>query len=136
MYNTIERDDAYIKQLLGFISSAYNLESISIAPAKRGYFGETWRLNTADKSYFIKLDYSNLYKNIYKNSFHILQHLNDSGIYFISRIIKTKQGELSSYFDSAVVGVFDWLDGENIQDERTKTPEYQMLAKVYTIPSK
>ena len=136
MYNTIERDDAYIKQLLGFISSAYNLESISITPAKRGYFGETWQLNTADKSYFLKLDYSNLHKNIYKNSFHILQYLNDSGINFISRIIKTKQGELHSCFDSAVVGVFDWLDGENIQDERTKIPEYQMLTKVYTVPPK
>ena len=136
MYNTIERDNVYIKQLLDFISSAYNLEPIFITPAKRGYFGETWRLYTANKSYFLKLDYSNLHKDIYKNSFHIIQHLNDYGVDFISRIIKTQQGELSSCFDSAVIGIFDWIDGENIQDERTKIPEYQMLAKVYTVPTK
>jgi hypothetical protein len=31
--------------------------------------------------------------------------------------------------------VFDWIDGENVQDERTKLPEYHMLAKVYTVPT-
>ncbi|MCL2055987.1 MAG: hypothetical protein FWH02_02060 [Oscillospiraceae bacterium] len=31
--------------------------------------------------------------------------------------------------------VFDWIDGENRQDEETKILEYQMLAKVYTLPT-
>lgn len=31
--------------------------------------------------------------------------------------------------------MFEWVEGENIQDERTKIQEYQMLARVYTVPS-
>lgn len=135
MYNTIERDSTYQSHLLEFIRQEYGLNPVSINPAKRGYFGETWRLDSADKSYFLKLDYTALHQSIYANSFHIVQHLCDNGIDFISQITKTAKGELHSIFDSAVLGVFEWIDGENVQDERTKIPEYQMLAKVYTVHS-
>lgn len=135
MYNTIERDSTYQSHLLEFIQQEYAFHPVSINPAKRGYFGETWRLDSADKSYFLKLDYTALHQSIYANSFHIIRHLCDNGIDFISRIVKTANGELYTIFDSAVLGVFEWIDGENAQDERTKISEYQMLAKVYTVHS-
>jgi len=42
---------------------------------------------------------------------------------------------LFSDFESAVLGVFEWIDGENIQNEQTKIAEYNILGKVYTVPT-
>jgi len=133
LYNTIYRDNAYIECLTNFIRREYQLEPLSISPAKRGYYGETWRLEASDASYFLKLVYPAAHKSVYKRSFHIIQHLCDHGINFISRIVKTTDGRLFTQFDSAVLGVFDWINGENIQNDRTKIEEYRMLAKVYTV---
>jgi Ser/Thr protein kinase RdoA (MazF antagonist) len=134
MYSKLDRDAAYTDGLLSFIRREYSFAPVSITPAKRGYYGETWRLNTAVRSYFIKLDYSAAHKDLYERSFHIMEHLANHGIDFISRIVKTADGRLSARYDRAVLGVFDWIDGENIQNERTKIAEYQMLARIYTVP--
>ena len=125
---------AYIDRLANFIRQEYLLEPLSVTPAKRGYFGETWKLCTAESAYFLKLDYTSPHKTVYANSFPVLEHLWNHGIDFVSRIVKSKNGELYTCFSSAVVGVFAWIDGENIQNEQTKPREYQMLARVYAIP--
>jgi Ser/Thr protein kinase RdoA (MazF antagonist) len=134
MFSSISRDNAYVKLKSDFIRAEYRIDPTSIVPAKRGYFGETWMMKTSGGNYFLKLDYSALHRNIYENSFHVIQRLNDSGIDFISKIVKTAQGTLCAHFDSAVMGVFEWIGGENIQDEHTKIQEYKMLSRVYTIP--
>lgn len=133
--NKTERDEQYIIFLADFICKEYNLTAVSITPAKRGFYGETWRLDTSDHSYFLKLDYSAAHQSIYERSFTIVEHLCSHGIDFISRIVKTTDGRLSTRFDGAVLGVFYWIDGENIETDATKIPEYQMLAKVYTVPT-
>jgi len=107
---------------------------VGIAPAKRGFYGETWRLDTADHSCFLKLDYS-AHQAIYERSFLVMEHLRDHGIDFISRIVKATDGQLCARFDGAVLGVFEWIDGENIETDDTKPPEYQMLARVYAVPA-
>lgn len=135
MYSSIIRSEEYKHLLRGFIKHEYGIEAVDITPAKRGYYGETWRLNTVDTSYFLKLVYPALHMGIYENSFSIIQHLCNHGIDFISRIVKSKNCGLSTHFDGAVLGVFDWIDGEHIETDATKIPEYQMLAKVYTVPS-
>jgi hypothetical protein len=61
--------------------------------------------------------------------------MNRNGIDFISKIVKTINGKLSAHFDDAVLGLFDWIDGENKQDEKSKVIEYQLLSKVYAIPT-
>ena len=134
MHRNIQRDTVYINKLINFIRSEYNLMPNSITPAKRGFYGETWKMETPGYSYFIKLDYSAVHKGIYERSFPVMEHLHNHGIDFISRIVKTTDGKLSAQFDGAVFGVFDWIDGENIETDATKIPEYQMLAKIYTVP--
>jgi len=134
MYNNINRDSEYICNLRNFIQRTYQIIPVSLISAKRGYYGETWRLDTGDSSYFIKLVYASTYMDIYERSFPIIQHICDHGIEFISRIVKTKTGDLSARFDGAVLGVFDWIDGEHIETNATKIPEYQMLTRVYTVP--
>ena len=136
MYSNIPRSQEYQHRLVEFISQQYGISAAALSPAKRGYYGETWRLDAANGCYFLKLVYPDAHKAIYERSFPVIQHICDHGIDFISRIVKTKDGELSTRFDGAILGVFDWIDGENIETDATKTPECHMLAKVYTVPSR
>ena len=136
MYSKIPRSEEYQHRLLEFIRQKYGISSAVLAPAKRGFYGETWRLDATNISYFLKLVYPAAHKAVYERSFSIIQHLCDHGIDFISRIVRTEDGDLSTRFDGATLGVFDWLDGEHIETDATKIPEYQMLAKVYTVPSR
>ena len=135
MYRNINRDNKYIKSLTDFIYDKYDIGCLAIAPAKRGYYGETWRLDTIDSRYFVKLVYPDFYKTAYERSFPIVRHLCDHGIDFISKIVGAKDGALYTIFDGAALGVFDWIDGEHIETDATKIPEYQMLAKAYTVPA-
>jgi len=79
MYSNVERGDEYISRLRNFIQNEYGITAISITPAKRGFYGETWRLDTAQgRSYFLKIVYPDLHKAIYERSFHAIQHLCDT----------------------------------------------------------
>jgi len=131
--NHIQRNEQYFTRLTRFIQQEYDLVAISVQPAKRGYYGETWRLDTINKSYFLKLDYFDRHKAKYQNSLAVVEYLCDSGIDFISRIVKTTKGELYVQFELAVLAVFEWIDGENIETDATKNPEYQMLGKIYPL---
>ena len=135
MYSSVVRDGAYKSRLCEFIRQEYRLAPAQITPAKRGFYGETWRLDTENGPYFLKLDYSTAHKGVYERSFPAIEHLRRHGIDFVSKIVKTCQGALCTRFDGAVLGLFDWIDGENIETDDTKGPEYQMLAKVYTVPT-
>jgi len=92
-------------------------------------------LDTPDTSYFLKLVYAKEHIETYKRSFPLIQHLCNHGIDFISQIIKTKENHLFSEFDGAILGVFIWINGVLTETDETKIPEYQMLAKVYTVPT-
>ena len=133
MYSNVKRSDEYKNRLLDYIRNEYGIEAVSITPAKRGFYGETWRLDAVDTSYFLKLVYPAVHKPVYARSFSLVQHLCDHGIDFISRVVKTANGKLFTQFDGAILGVFDWIDGENVQNDKTKVQEYRMLAKVYTV---
>ena len=134
MYSNIARSDEYKQQLLDFIRREYGIDAIGIYPAKRGFYGETWRLEATDRKYFAKLVYASAHKGIYENSFPVIDRMNRYGIDFISQIVKTVDRKLFMRYDNAILGVFDWIDGENKQDENTKIIEYQLLAKIYTVP--
>ena len=133
MYSSVERSTEYKTRLLAFIEREYGIKTVGITPAKRGFYGETWRLDAVNTSFFLKLVYPAVHKPVYERSFSLIQHLCDNGIDFISQVVKTKNGRLFAQFDGAVVGIFDWIDGENVQNEKTKVQEYRMLAKVYTV---
>ena len=135
MHNQTERTEAYEKNLKSFLCEEYGFRGIAITPAKRGFYGETWRLDTPGKSYFVKLVYFADHQYIYTCSFGVMDFLRSKGIDFISAIVKTTEGALFTRFDGAVLGVFNWIDGENIETDETKIREYQMLAKIYTVPS-
>lgn len=133
MTNQTERDKQYIARLKDFIFEEYGIAAISVVPAKRGYYGETWRMDAENGSFFLKLDHSPIHRIKYRNSLKVVEYLCDNGIDFVGRIIKSKTVDLSSVFNSAVLGVFVWIDGENIETEETKIPEYNMLSRIYPL---
>jgi len=134
MYSNVRRSGKYIGRLAEFVRREYQIVPVALTPAERGFYGETWRLETAEKPYFIKLDYSP-HKEIYKRSFSVIDHLCRHGINSVSKIVSNANGELFSDFESAILGVFDWIDGENVQNEQAKIEEYDILGKVYTVPT-
>lgn len=134
MSNQTERSEIYRNALANFICEEYNFRVDSLLPAKRGFYGETWRLESGTKRYFIKLVYFTEYQHAYERSFGVIDFLRSKGIDFMNTIVKTAKGCLFTHFDGAVLGVFDWIDGENLETNETKIPEYQMLAKVYAVP--
>ena len=135
MYSKVTRSEEYKHYLLDFIKHEYGIESIGIKPAKRGFYGETWKLTTATAEYFLKVVYAPEHKPFYERSLPVVQHLCDHGIDFVGRIIKTQSNKLHTQFDGATIAVFDWIEGENEQTETTKIKEYNLLAKVYTVPT-
>ncbi len=127
------RDHAYIDSLRDTIYQQYRLDAIKITPAKRGYYGETWRLKTADKSYFVKLDFLARHQQKFKNSLPVVQYFCENGMDFIPPVVKTCEGELCTFFLSAVLAVFEWVDGQNVETDETKPAEYAMLGKIYPL---
>lgn len=134
MSNQTERTETYRKALASFICEEYGFDVVSLTPAKRGFYGETWRLESCESRYFVKLVYYKEYQCIYERSFGVIDFLGKKGIDFINTIVKTAKDRLFTHFDGAVLGVFDWIDGENIETNETKVMEYQMLARVYAVP--
>ena len=57
VYNNVLRDEEYIHRLKDAIFRQYGITAIGIKPAKRGYYGETWKVTGTAGRYFLKLDY-------------------------------------------------------------------------------
>ncbi|MDR2656867.1 MAG: aminoglycoside phosphotransferase family protein [Oscillospiraceae bacterium] len=134
MYNKIKRDGAYLYELTEWIRREYPINPIDIAPAKRGYFGETWRLKASEGVFFLKLNYSP-HRELYANSFHALEHMREHGVDFVSEIVRANDGALFKRWDNAVLGVFRWIYGETVQDEWSTREMHRMLARIYTLPT-
>jgi len=132
MYSAVQRDEAFLRRLRAFIEEVYPIQPKAIIPANRGFYGETWRVDSLRGSFFAKLDCSP-HQGVYERSFPVIEHLCAHGIDFICKIVKTRDNRLYTNFEGGVLGLFDWIDGENRQDEQSKPHEYQMLAKVYSV---
>lgn len=87
MYGKTKRDNNYISDFKQFIYNEYGIKIISLNDTKRGYNAETWKIDSIEYSYFVKVVYSSEHKNTYIRSFPIIDYLNHSGITFISEII-------------------------------------------------
>jgi hypothetical protein len=133
MYNKVIRDEAYKAQLIKFIEMNYPISIGNLVEAKRGYFGETWKADTEEESYFIKIDYCDAHKQIYIDSFAVIDYLCKNGITHISKILKTKSNELYTSFNDGVIGVFIFVEGKNTE-EYPISKLFKKLAPVYKVP--
>ncbi|MDR1264249.1 MAG: aminoglycoside phosphotransferase family protein [Propionibacteriaceae bacterium] len=128
-------DAAGREELAAFVAAEYGLEAVALTPAERGFYGQTWRLETRQgAAYFLKLVYWPSHQRLYRDSFAALVHLAEHGVDFIGRVRPTTAGDNYSWFGQALLGVFDWCPGEQIDNDDTKAAEYALLARVYTVP--
>lgn len=134
-YNREVRSVKYINTLCDFINDNYSMQITDIQPAKRGFYGETWKIITLNQAFFVKINYSKNNQDIYAQSFSIIEYLNNEGIDFISQIVKTKEGQLYTHFNKGILGVFQWIDGVNLEeiDDDIRIKEYKMLTKIYKV---
>ena len=133
MHNEIFRDTEYLHRLKNTICEQYGVEVAEIRPANRGYYGETWKVRGDSGCYFLKMDYLPFHQKKFQQSLSVIDYLCESGIDFVSKIIKTQENQLYCNFDTAVVGLFKWIEGKNVETDQTKKAEYQMLCKVYLL---
>jgi hypothetical protein len=116
MFYKKTRDIQYLADLKFFLEDRYGFAIREIAEAKRGFYGETWKVITDSDRYFIKIIYDALQMARYACSFEIIDHMFHHGIDFISRIIKTKQGGFYCLFHGGALGVFAFVEGENTEE--------------------
>ena len=133
MQSEIVRDGKYLHRLEEALYEHYGIAAIDILPTKRGYYGETWKVKGNDGFYFLKLDAWPFHQKRFQRSLPVIEYLCESGIDFVGKLIKTRNGGLYAQFDTAFMGLFEWVDGENVETDNTKIPEYQMLCKIYRL---
>jgi len=132
MFSSVTRGEDYHRRLRDFIAVTYPLTPTAIAPAKRGYFGETWRVDCEVGRYFAKLVHG-YHAARYQKSFAVVEHLVTHGIECVSRIVKTHNNSLYCEFEGGTLGLFNWIEGENREDDSTKPAEYHILARIYAV---
>ncbi len=132
MQNEISHDKEYILQLKKAIYEQYGISAVEITPAERGYYGETWKIH-AGSDYFLKMDYLPFHQKRFQQSLFLIEYLCESGIDFVGRIIKTRENKLYSRFNTAVIGLFEWIDATNVETDETKSAEYQLLCQIYLL---
>lgn len=133
MHNGMLRDEKYIHRLIETLYEQYGIAADSVTPANRGYYGETWKVCADTGLYFLKMDYFPFHQEKFRQSLSVIEYLCENGIDFVGRVIKTRENALYSNFDGAIIGLFEWVECENIETDDTKTAEYQMLCKIYRL---
>ncbi len=121
-----------MSELIRFLSSEYGLQVKNILPAKRGFYGETWSIQTENGKYFIKVECWAHHSEIYRNSLSAVQYMTGSGISFIPKIIKTKDGRLYSSFQQRTAAVFEYVPGELLENCSVEQL-YSRLSEVYKL---
>ena len=111
-----------------------NFKYVDYNKCKNGnYYRETWKVRADSDCYFLKMDYLSFHQEKSQQSLSVIEYLCQSGIDFGGKIIKTRENKLYSNFDTAVIGLFEWVDGKNVETNQTKSAEYQMLCKIYLL---
>lgn len=124
------KEQNFTDEITDFILTKYGLIVQSVSPANRGFYGETWKIQTNNADYFVKIDYWTYHMVSYQNSLAITQFMTENGISFIPKVIKTKNGELYSNFKQGIVAVFEYVQGE-LYENFSVGQLYSKLAQIY-----
>ena len=126
-------DELFENDIFELLINAFNDSNLPIIGMVCAAYRNLSFLNPEIADEYTKMIPISFLLNIKENS-EVIDFLCRKGIDFISSIVKTADGHLWTDFDGAVLGVFNWIDGENVETDETKAPEYRMLAKIYSIP--
>ena len=122
----------YMDCLRQFLLCEYGFQVKKLLPAKRGFYGETWNIQTENEKFFLKMDYWEHHKESFQNSLPVIRYMTDSGISFIPKIIQTKSGCLYGRFRQGIAVVFAHIPGE-LSEEYATEQLYSCLARVYRL---
>ena len=114
------------------LQTEYGFVLRDIAPAERGFYGETWKIRTHAGAYFAKLDRWPCHKESYRASLPIVQYIADSGIAFVPRVIATRRGQLCCAFQGGILAVFAFAPGA-LLEEYAVEELYGCLSQVYAL---
>ncbi len=119
-------------ELTEFLSRTYGFQVQDIWAAKRGFYGETWKVRAKEADYFVKIDYWTHHMESYQASLPVIQYMTQQGISFIPQVVKTKDGELSGRFNQGVAAVFAYVQGELYENPGVEQL-YGKMAQVYQL---
>lgn len=122
----------YIDALIERLTDEYGFYICSIAPAKRGFYGETWEIQTEEKIFFVKIDYWKYHKEVFKRSLVVIDYMIRSGIIFCPTIQLTKSGRLYCIFNKGIVSVSEYIEGDNREDYPIEEL-FMRLADIYKL---
>lgn len=114
------------------LQAEYGFALRDIAPAERGFYGETWKIRTHAGAYFAKLDRWPCHKESYRASLPIVQYITDSGIAFVPRVIATRRGQLCCAFQGGILAVFAFVPGA-LLEEYAVEELYGCLSQIYAL---
>lgn len=106
-------NDRNLDHVKNFIENKYDIVVTNIEIAKRGYMAETYIVSTEKSKFFAKTVYLNSHKDVYQNSFKVVDFLNRNNIDFILKNIRTKNNELTCEFEKGIFGLFNFIEGEH-----------------------
>jgi hypothetical protein len=116
MFYKKQRNAQYIAELKFFLEDRYGFEVKQIIEAKRGFYGETWKVIAESECFFIKIVYYAHHMAKYSSSLNIMDYMVHHGITFIGRIVRSKQDDLCCLFNGGTLGVFVFVEGENTEE--------------------
>jgi hypothetical protein len=132
-YNIDGSDFEYRIKLKAFIENAYSINITSIDEHNRGFYGETWKVESNNNNrYFIKIIYSEKHAKKYMSSFNVLDFMNANGIDFVSKVIKAISGKQYLSFNEGILAMFDFVDGIHAKDNPITFIPY--LVRIYNLP--
>ena len=120
------------RALAAFLPSAYGLNPKNISPARRGFYGETWKIHTGGGDYFAKIDFWPCHKESYRASLPIVQYMARRGLAFVPKVIETLRGQLCCAFQGGVLALFAYVPGDLLEDYALEDL-YGCLSRVYAL---
>ncbi len=121
-----------MREMLRRLSQEYDFEIRRVRTAKRGFFGETWKLETDAGDYFLKIDFWKHHQESYRSSLAVVEYMSAHGIPFIPRLVKTRCGKLYCIIRHGIAAVFEYVQGENREDYPLEQL-FGRLAQVYRL---
>ena len=132
-FNIDNRSDTYRHELQAFLESEYLLSIVSMKEHKRGWYGETWKIECNNNcNYFMKIIYYDKQAIKYRQCFPVLNFMQFQGINYVSKVIAARNSKLYTIFNGGTLAVFKFVDGVHIVDKPiTLVP---LMVDIYKLP--
>jgi hypothetical protein len=135
MYFNIDgRNEQYCNELKIFIEYNYQLNIVSIEEYKRGWYGETWKIECNDsRRFFVKIIYYDKQARKYQQCFPVLNYMHLQGINYVSKVFISRNNKPYLIYNGGTLAVFEFVDGVHIEDKATTL--VPLMVNIYKLPT-